>query len=179
AYGDRSLFSRANLGLVEGPQAKIVESLEAADVDRVLAEIEKAAAFADLVLVNGHSHEPANPIEEAPEWLGEFARRCIDAGAHAHPGHGPHILRGAEPHAGRPTLHSLGNFIFHRDTQDPLPAEQYSVFGLDPQSAAPHEYVAARDGSGDRLAMTGGPFYESLVPRMTFRGGRLDTLTLH
>ena len=179
AYGDKSMFDRVNLGIVEGPQAKVVETLDEADVERVLGEIEKAAAFADLVLVNGHTHEPANHVTEAPEWLGELARQCIDAGAHAYLGHGPHILRGIELHRDRPIFHSLGNFIFHRDTQDPIPAAQYSLFGLDPQRASAHEYVAARDGSGDRLAMTGGPFYESIVPRMVFRGGRLESMAIH
>ena len=179
AYGDKAMFDRMNLGIIEGPQAKVVESLDDADVDRVLGEIEKAAAFADLVLVNGHTHEPANHITEAPEWLGDLGRRCIDAGAHAYLGHGPHILRCVEIHEGRPIFHSLGNFIFHRDTQDPIPAAQYTMFGLDPQRAAAHEYVAARDGSGDRLAMTGGPFYESVVPRMEFGGGRLVSMSLH
>lgn len=179
AYGDKAMFDRMNLGLVEGAQAKVVETLDDADVDRVLGEIEKAAAFADLVLVNGHTHEPANHITEAPEWLGTLGRRCIDAGAHAYLGHGPHILRGVEIHEGRPIFHSLGNFIFHRDTQDPIPAAQYSMFGLDPQRAGAHEYVAARDGSGDRLAMTGGPFYESIVPRLEFSGGRLASMSLH
>jgi poly-gamma-glutamate capsule biosynthesis protein CapA/YwtB (metallophosphatase superfamily) len=179
AYGDKSMFDRLNLGIIEGAQAKVVETLDDADVDRVLGEIEKAAAFADLVLVNGHTHEPANHVTEAPAWLGDLGRRCIDAGAHAYLGHGPHILRGIELHDGRPIFHSLGNFIFHRDTQDPIPAAQYAMFGLDPQRAAAHEYVAARDGSGDRLAMTGGPFYESIVPRMEFRAGRLESMSLH
>jgi poly-gamma-glutamate capsule biosynthesis protein CapA/YwtB (metallophosphatase superfamily) len=179
SYGDRKLLDRANLGLVEGGEAAIVETLDPSDVDRVLGEIEKAAAFADLVLVNGHTHEPANHVEEAPDWLREFARRCIDAGAHAYLGHGPHILRGAEIHAGRPIFHSLGNFVFHRDTQDPIPAAQYTAFGLDPQRAAAHEYRAARDESGDRLSMTGSMFYESLVPTMSFRRGRLTEITLH
>ena len=179
AYGDKGMFDRVNLGLIEGPEAKIVEELDQADVDRVLGEIEKAAAFADLVLVNGHTHEPANRVMEPPDWLRDLARRCIDAGAHAYLGHGPHLLRGAEMHRGRPIFHSLGNFVFHRDTQDPIPAAQYPMFGLDQQRGTPHEYVAARDGSTDRLSMTGSVFYESLVPRLTFGNGSLREMTLH
>ncbi len=57
-------------------------------------------------------------------------------------------------------------------TQDPIPAEQYTVFGVDPQSAAAQVHVRARDGSDDRLDITGGPFFESLAPSMTFRDGR-------
>jgi poly-gamma-glutamate capsule biosynthesis protein CapA/YwtB (metallophosphatase superfamily) len=178
-YGDPGLFKRANLAMEEGAEPRIVEELEQGDVDRVLAQIEKAAAFADLVLVNGHTHEPANHVEHAPAWLVDFARRCVDAGANAYLGHGPHILRGAEIHADRPIFHSLGNFVFHRDTQDPIPAAQYPLFGLDPQRGAPHEYVAARDGSKDRLSMTGNVFYESLIPSMTFREGRLADMELH
>lgn len=177
-YGDPGLLERSNLGLVEGEGA-IRETLDAADVERALTQIEKAAAFADLVLVNGHTHEPANHITEVPGWLEDFARRCIDAGAHAYLGHGPHQLRGVELYRERPIFYSLGNFIFHREVQDPIPAEQYTVFGLDTQRSSPHEYLAARDASRHRLSMTGSEYYEAVVPRLRFTDGILTEMSLH
>ena len=122
ALGNQRLFEERGLGLEVGPDAEVSEWLEPADVERVLGQIEKAAALADLVLVNGHSHEPSNPVTDVPTWLPELAKACIDAGAHAYIGHGPHRLRGIEIYRDRPILYSLGNFIVHRDAPDPVPA---------------------------------------------------------
>lgn len=179
SHGDPQLFKKAGLPLTEGDEPGVVESLKASDVERVLGEIEKAAAFADLVLVNGHTHEPANHVTEPPPWLEDLARRCIEAGAQAFLGHGPHQLRGMEIHLDRPIFYSLGNFVFHREVQDPQPAEQYEVFGLDPSGAAPHHYLAARDASRHLLSMTGPVYYESVVAMLTFRDGRFLGVSLH
>ena len=177
-YGDSDLLDRSNFGLIEG-DAAIVEHLEPGDIDRVLRQIGKASAFADLVLVNGHTHEPANHVTRPPAWLEDLARRCIDAGAHSYIGHGPHQLRGIEIYRNRPIFYSLGNFIFHREVQDPIPAEQYTVFGLDPQRSSPHEYLAARDRSAHRLSMTEAEYYESVIPLMRFDGGVLSQISIH
>lgn len=60
AQGNPRFFQNLNLPLAEGTETRIVEWLDPRDVDRVLREIRNAAAFADIVLVNGHTHEPAN-----------------------------------------------------------------------------------------------------------------------
>ncbi|MDH3247802.1 MAG: CapA family protein [Acidimicrobiia bacterium] len=179
AHGDPSLFDRSNLGISQGTESAIVEHPSPSDVDRVLAEIDKANALADLVLVHGHTHEPANHVVAPPGWLGDLARRCIDAGAHAYIGHGPHQLRGIEMYRSRPIFYSLGNFIVHRDTQEPLPADQYAVFGLDQQASHPHEYYAARDQSKHRMSMTTPEYHESVVPVMRFSDGELVEMDLH
>lgn len=174
------LLAKAGLEVVEADEPSVTETLFAPDVDRVLSEIEKAAAFADLVLVNGHTHEPRNEVIESPSWLTDLARRCIDAGAHAYLGHGPHQLRPVEIYSYRPIFHSLGNFVFHREVSDPIPAEQYELFDLDPLGSTPQDYLRARDGdSGHELKMTGSRFYESMIPMMAFKSGRLDSMTLH
>ena len=178
-YGSMDVLRLAGFDLVEGDEPSIVEQPSDRDLDRVFQEIEKAAAFADVVLVNGHTHEPANPIVQPPAWLVDLARACIDAGAHAYLGHGPHQLRPAEIYRGRPIFYSLGNFVCHRDTQDPLPAEQYRLFGLSERDARPDQYVATRDGSGDRLGMTQSQYYESVMPDFVLRDGELSELRLH
>lgn len=179
AYGSPDVLRLANLDLVSGNVPGIIEEPSSEDVDRIMGEIEKAAAFSDLVLVNGHTHEPANAVVDPPGWLVDFARACVDAGAHAYLGHGPHQLRPAEIYRGRPIFYSLGNFICHRDTADPVPGEQYGLFGLDSQTARPDQYVAARDGSGDRLGMTQRQYYESVIAEMEFMGGELTSLIFH
>ena len=179
AYGDPGLFERSNMGISPGAETAIIETLSPADVERVMAQIEKAAALADLVLVNGHTHEPANHVVAVPDWLVGLAHRCIDAGASAYSGHGPHQLRGMDIYQGRPIFYSLGNFVVHRDTQDPIPADQYRLFGLDPQSASPHEYVAARDARKHRLSMINAEYHESVVALVRFASDGMVELELH
>ncbi|MGE0716578.1 MAG: CapA family protein [Alphaproteobacteria bacterium] len=179
AQGNPRLFENANLTLALGTETRIVEGLDASDVERVLRDIRNAAAFADIVLVNGHTHEPANPVTRTPEWLVAFARACIDAGATAYLGHGPHQLRGTEVHAGKPIFYSLGNFIFHRDATEPVPADQYEVLGLPAATAMPMDYYAARAGKTGSLNFTDAVYYESVVPILHFADGRLASLAFH
>jgi poly-gamma-glutamate synthesis protein (capsule biosynthesis protein) len=179
AQGNPRLFENANLPLAEGTENRIVEWLDPRDVDRVLREVRNAAAFADIVLVNGHTHEPANKVLPPPEWLVTLARACIDAGATAYLGHGPHQLRGMEIHAGRPIFYSLGNFIFHRDATEPVPADQYEVLNLPADTAMPVDYYTARAGQTHSLNFADQAYYETVLPLMQFEGGRLAGLTFH
>ena len=45
----------------------------------------------------------------------DFAKLCINAGASAYIGHGPHIWRGIEIYKDKPVFYSLGDFIFQND----------------------------------------------------------------
>ncbi len=47
-------------------------------------------------------------------FLETFSRRCVDAGADAVIGHGPHELRGIEIYHGAPIFYSLGNFLLRQ-----------------------------------------------------------------
>ena len=149
------------------------------DMQRTLAGIRDAATMADYVLVSIHSHEMAGKDKAAvPAFLQDFARACIDAGAHAVIGHGPHILRGIEIHKGRPIFYSLGNFIFQNETVDVLPSDFYEKYGLDPGASVPQAFDARTEGGKKGLAMTPGVWH-SVMPRWTMRSGRLTSLTLH
>lgn len=97
----------------------------------MLRRIDEAKRQADYVLVSIHAHEMEGETKEKPaEFLKTFARACIDQGAHAVIGHGPHIVRGIEIYKNRPIFYSLGNFIFQNDTVSCLPAEFYEKYGL-------------------------------------------------
>jgi len=176
--GNPMAFERLGLTLAEAAETRIVESLDARDVERNLREIRNAATMADIVLVNGHTHEPGNFVTATPDWLAAFARACIDAGATAYLGHGPHQLRGIEVYKGRPILYSLGNFVFHRETLDPVPADQFELMDLPPDAPA-GDYYAARAAKVSSLNFADPVFYESVVPVMRFSGGALTAMTLH
>ena len=102
-----------------------------ADVKRMLASIGEARRQADFVLVSLHAHEMAGMDKTAPAmFLRSFAHSCIEAGAHAVIGHGPHVLRGIEVYQRRPIFYSLGNFVFQNETVENLPSDFYEKFDL-------------------------------------------------
>lgn len=114
----------------EGPPGTQTEANKA-DIARTLAGISEARRQADYVLVSLHAHEMLGMDKAVPaSFLVDFSRACIDGGAHAIIGHGPHVLRGIEIYKGRPIFHSLGNFIFHNETVPVLPQDFYDKQGL-------------------------------------------------
>jgi poly-gamma-glutamate capsule biosynthesis protein CapA/YwtB (metallophosphatase superfamily) len=114
----------------EGPPGVSTEANKA-DVARTLAGISQAVRQGDYVLVSLHAHEALGTDKAVPAgFLVDFSRACIDAGAHAVIGHGPHVLRGIEIYRKRPIFHSLGNFIFHNETIAALPQDFYDGFQM-------------------------------------------------
>ena len=87
--------------------------VDADDAERNLRAIGEAAQRADLAIVYVHHHHWEPQWERAPEWLREFAMRCVDAGAGAFVSHGVPMLQGIEIYKGAPLLYGFGNFIFH------------------------------------------------------------------
>lgn len=105
------------------------------DLERIRNSISAAKRQADYVLVSIHAHEMKGERKDQPaEFLEVFAKACIDEGAHAVIGHGPHILRGIEIYKSKPIFYSLGNFIFQNDTVSHLPNDFYEKYGLGHQN---------------------------------------------
>ena len=102
-----------------------------ADVKRITDAIREAKKQSDYVMVSIHSHEMTGEDKEKPAmFLQLFARACVDAGASAVLGHGPHILRGIEVYKGSIIFYSLGNFLFENDTTTHQPAEFYDKYHM-------------------------------------------------
>ena len=81
-----------------------------ADSLRLLHDVGRAAAAADLVLVS--FHWGAELSEWPKQYQHVFARLAIDAGADLVIGHHPHTLQPFEWYRGRLIAYSLGNFVF-------------------------------------------------------------------
>lgn len=107
---------------------------------------------ADLVLVSLH-HGVEYQMHARPRDAG-FARGLIDRGADAVIGHHPHVPQGVEWHAGKPIIHSLGNFVF-------LQNEPWSRRGL---------WAELTVTPDRRVAVTLRPVHATLRPR--FATGR-------
>ena len=101
------------------------------DMERTEREIRNARKLADYVVVSVHSHELGGPNKEIPAmFFEEFCRKCIDAGASAVVGHGPHLIRPIEIYKGRPIFYCLGNFVFQDEVAVDSPEDQYTELGM-------------------------------------------------
>ncbi|WP_134700677.1 CapA family protein [Ammoniphilus sp. YIM 78166] len=149
------------------------------DMKRILKSVAEAKRQADYVLVSIHSHETKGEhLDEPADFISIFARQCIDAGAHAIIGHGPHKVGGIEIYQGRPIFYSLGNFIFQNETVAHLPSDYYEKFGL----SSEHNVADAFDqrGLNDTRGFAANPsIWASIVPHWTMEDGEVRDITLY
>ena len=155
-----------------------VTSVHPQDAARIIQSIKEASQQADVVLVSHHVHEMKGSAKNQPaDFAREFAHLCIDSGAHAYLGHGPHILRGIEVYKSRPVCYSLGNFIFQNNSVERQPADFYEIYGLGPDST-PSEGFAARSANGTRGLGIDPKVFESVIVRFDMEGGKVQNLEL-
>lgn len=153
-------------------------------VDAVRRHVEAAAKQADWVVVSVHAHEGSggnSNDHSVPAFLESFAHTCVDAGADAVVGHGPHVLRAIEVYEGAPVFYSLGNFFYETRTITKLPAEMYDRYDLGSDHLPPDVYdELGFDEDGDyRGFLANRDFWESVVPVCEYVGGELDRVELH
>src|SRR5207253_2499721 len=101
---------------------------------------------------------------------------CIDGGAAAFIGHGPHYIKGVEVYRGKPILYSIGNFILQNELVR-QPAEIYDRFGLD-STATPGQMYDARTANDTRGFPSDPIYWESVVVSCEFEKGVLRALHL-
>lgn len=149
------------------------------DQQRILKAVDQARQQADLVVVSIHAHELRDGNKQLPaDFLVDFAHACIDAGAHAIIGHGPHILRGIEIYRQRPIFYSLGNFIFQSDTVPRLPADFYTKYSLG-QDHGIADAFNARSQNDTTGLVTNADAWQSVIASWRMVDGKLATLKLH
>ncbi len=149
-----------------------------ADMRRVEKSIREARFMADYVVVAMHAHEArARSKEEPAAFCEEFARRCIDAGAHAVIGTGPHLLRPIEIYRGCPIFYSLGDFILQLETIERAPADMYEKQGMTGEEGL-DALFDARSGGGKRGLYYSRVMFESVVPFWEAENGVLTRLEL-
>lgn len=149
------------------------------DWQRIRRAISEARRQSDYVVVSIHSHEMSGEDKKkAAMFLETFSRRCIDEGADAVIGHGPHVLRGIEIYRNRPIFYSLGNFIFQNETVSRLPADFYEKYGLGHEHGVADALDTRKENNTKGLGVN--PYvWESVIPLWKMEGGELTEIALH
>lgn len=116
-----------------------------------------------------------------PAALERFARDCIDAGAAAFVGTGPHVLRGIRLYDGKPVFYSLGNLFAQFESLNQLPAESFEYYGIG-DDRFPSAVFDARyhDEDGEPTGSLANPAYwQTVVPTCEFdEDGTVDRIAL-
>jgi len=156
----------------------VVETLNKADMLRVEKAIYEANLQADYIMVSVHSHQLSGYAKENPsEALIEFAHRCIDMGAHAIIGHGPHLLRPIEVYKDCPIFYSLGDFVLQLYNIEAAPQEFYAKYGLTPEAGI-HALLKKRSKNFTVGLMTDPRMFRTVIPMWETEGTKLTKLRL-
>ncbi|ALX47742.1 CapA family protein [Lentibacillus amyloliquefaciens] len=163
----------------EGSTTEKVTTPKEADMRRLERSIDEARRQADVVMVSIHSHEMEGEDKAVPpQFLKEASRKCIDGGADAVMGHGPHVLRGIEIYQNKPIFYSLGNFIFQNDTVEALPADFYDKYGLSSEANVA-DALDARSGNNTKGLGVNKHVWESVVAVWEMDNGQITDIKLY
>jgi poly-gamma-glutamate capsule biosynthesis protein CapA/YwtB (metallophosphatase superfamily) len=147
------------------------------DLDAISLWVREAAMRSDLVVASLHAHEQGATKEDPADFIRAYARRMIDEGAAVVVGHGPHLLRGMEIYNGAPIFYSLGNFVGQNELTFKLPSDSYETFRTDP-ATPPGELYRQRSQNDTKGFPADRRYWQSLVPRCTWRDGVLASIVL-
>lgn len=178
-----NLSGGAHPAFNRGEKFAIERRVDENDANAIVDRVRDARRQAEWVVVSLHAHEGTDGAindHTVPRFMEGFARRCIDAGADAFVGHGPHVLRGIELYEGAPIFYSLGNFAMQNETVEFVPKEMYDRYGLG-NDHVPADVFDARvyDENGDRTGfLSDSAFWESVLPVCRFEGNSLVELEL-
>ena len=166
------------LKFVLGDKCEYVMEANRTDVERVKRSIYEAKLQADYIIVSVHSHQLSGDAKENPsKFLVDFAHECIDAGANAIIGHGPHLLRPIEVYKDCPIFYSLGDFILQLYNVEFAPAEFFAKHGLAPSSTV-HELLKTRSKDFTVGLMTDPRMFLTVIPICDFEGGKVKSIKL-
>ncbi|MGM8212837.1 CapA family protein [Virgibacillus sp. W0430] len=172
-------FKFGNYDFEAGDKEGKITTPAAIDLLRIKKAISEAKRQADYVIVSIHSHEMEGEDKSKPApFIKNFSRACIDEGAHAIIGHGPHILRGIEIYKHCPIFYSLGNFIFQNDTVSNLPHDFYTKYGMGFEENVA-DAIDKRSDNGKKGLGVNRDVWESVIPSWTMKNGRLEKITLY
>jgi len=169
-----------NINFIKGNKTSYTRKMNESDLERVKKAIYEAQLQADYIMVSLHAHDVEGFEKEDPaQFLQDFAHFCIDNGAHAVVGHGPHLLRPIEIYKDRPIFYSLGDFVLQLYNIEFAPDEFYCQYGLTTRDTV-HELLKTRSNDFTVGLMTDKRMFTTVIPYWeTNEDGSLKKLTLY
>lgn len=163
---------------VLGDETKWIRKVNPKDVERVQAAIEEARFQADYVMVSVHSHQLEGDSKDTPaDFLVDFSHACVDAGADAVVGHGPHLLRPIEVYNGKPIFYSLGDFILQLYSLEFAPEDFFNQYGLTSADQV-GKLLLKRSKNRTVGLMEDIRMFETVIPMWEMENGRMTSLEL-
>lgn len=173
---DRAEFGELMFQASENPGK--VTTVNPVDMARIENAIREARRNADYVMVSMHSHEMKGTDKAEPDdFFVDFCHKCIDAGAHAVVGTGPHLLRPVEIYKNCPIFYCLGDFVIQLEDIRMAPADMYEKQKMDPKSGI-EALFHARNAGGTRGLCYEKVMFEAIIPYWEAEDGQLRKLVL-
>ncbi len=161
---------------VKGSTYEYILQICEKDLKRAECVIREAANNADEVIISVHSHNITGKLkEEVPDFFKDFAHFCIDWGATAIIGHGPHLLRPVEIYKDCPVFYSLGDFILQLYDVEYAPREFYEKYGLTPDAGI-HELLKTRSKNFTIGLMEQKVMFQAVIPFWEREDGKLKSV---
>lgn len=155
-----------------------VTEVDEKDMARIQRSIEEAKDQTDFAVVSIHCHEmKVEDRESIPDFLEQFARACIDCGADAVVGHGPHTIRAVEIYRDRPIFYSLGDFILNIQSMNKAPADYFEMYDL-PTDSTIKELFNAQWAGYTRGMQVDPKLYQAFIPDWTIENGKLTSVEI-
>lgn len=159
---------------VEGDRFAITSSAHQGDVEGNLRSVRWAREMADFVMLAHHNSTSEGSRSENPsDFVVDFARKAIDAGAHVYWGHGWHSFLGIEIYQGRPIVYGMGNFVYQSGHLTRVPADSFESYGRDLSD------LAALYPTGDMHPGGGEDWHWSTLIEMDHVDGQLRQIRLY
>lgn len=163
----------------EGQTSRFVRKVNKNDMARVEQAIYEAKLQADYIIISVHCHQlSGDKKENVADFLEDFAHACIDFGANAIVGHGPHLLRPIEVYKDSPIFYSLGDFILQLYNIELAPEEFFEKYGLSAATSTVHELLKKRSKDFTVGLMTDKRMYQTVIPLWEMKDKKLVSLKL-
>ncbi len=173
---DEAVLGTMKFRLAE--ETAYVMQINPVDMARLERSIYEAKFQADYVMVSVHSHEISGKRKEDPaDFLVKLAHDCIDLGANAVVGHGPHLLRPIEIYKDSPIFYSLGDFVLQLYNVPMAPADFYQKHGVE-VDAPVRDLLAHRSHDFTVGLMTDPRMFLSVIPKWECEGGKVKRIEL-
>jgi poly-gamma-glutamate capsule biosynthesis protein CapA/YwtB (metallophosphatase superfamily) len=120
----------ASFTFADSDKFDIVTTGHPRDIEGNLRSVDEARRMADFVIVSHHnSLSEESRGTTPPDFMYDFARKSIDAGADIYVGHGWHTFLGIEIYKGKPIIYGTGNFFMQTSYLTRVPPDSYEAWG--------------------------------------------------